>query len=215
MTALPAPAIVVIDAQNYMVGPPPGAEGPYPSACGEPAYEALRRLAPLLEVARARGVPIVYTRFIMRRDGATMGTYGRKRDLLDIDGWAIEGTAGAEIHSLVAPQPRDLVLTKHKPSAFFGTPLMSLLIDRGVRTLVHAGGSTANCVRASVVDSFSYGFRTVVASDCVFDRFDVSHRQALLDMERHFAHGMSAAELIEALDSDSLTSHSVKTRIGQ
>jgi nicotinamidase-related amidase len=215
VTALPAPAIVVIDAQNYMVGPPPGAEGPYPSACGEQAAAALRRLAPLLEAARARGVPVVYTRFVMRRDGATMGVYGRKRDLLDIDGWAIEGTTGAEIHALVAPQPQDLVLTKHKPSAFFGTPLMSLLIDRGVRTVIHAGGSTANCVRASVVDSYSYGFRTVVASDCVFDRFDVSHRQALVDMERHFAAAAPAQALVEALPSEPLTSHSVKTRISQ
>ena len=214
MTALPAPAIVVIDAQNYMVGPPPGATGPYPSAC-EHAPAALRRLAPLLEVARRRGVPVIYTQFVMRRDGATMGTYGRKRDLLDIDGWAIEGTTGAEIHALVSPRSEDLVLTKHKPSAFFGTPLISLLIDRGVRTVIHAGGSTANCVRASVVDSFSYGFRTIVARDCVFDRFDVSHRQALTDMERHFASGMTAAQVIQALGDDPLTSHSVKCRVSQ
>lgn len=56
----PHPAMLVIDAQNYMIGPPDGAEGVgYPSACGEVGQEALRCLRGLLGVCRELGVPEV------------------------------------------------------------------------------------------------------------------------------------------------------------
>lgn len=181
------PAVLVIDAQNYMVGPPPGSSHEYPSACGAPALAAVGRLAPLLGVARASGVPVVYTRFEVRRDGADIGVYGRKRDMLETEGWCLEGSEGAEIVAGLAPEPGDIVLVKKKPSAFFGTPLLGLLVDRGVDTVVVTGGSTSNCVRATAVDASSYNFRTAVASDCVFDRIDLSHRVALFDLDRQYA----------------------------
>lgn len=180
-------AVLVIDAQNYMVGPPAGSSHEYPSACGEPAVAAIVRLAPLLGAARAVGAPVVYTRFEVRRDGGDIGVYGRKRDLLETEGWCLEGSEGAEIVAALAPEPEDLVLVKKKPSAFFGTPLLGLLIDRGVDTVVVTGGSTSNCVRATAVDASSYNFRTAVVSDCVFDRIDLSHRVALFDLDRQYA----------------------------
>lgn len=181
------PAVLVIDAQNYMLGPPPGSSHEYPSACGAPAVAAISRLAPLLRDARVFGVPVLYTRFELRRDGADIGVYGRKRDMLATEGWCLEGSEGAEIVGSLAPEPEDIVLVKKKPSAFFGTPLLGLLVDRGVDTVVVTGGSTSNCVRATAVDASSYNFRTVVASDCVFDRIDLAHRVSLFDLDRQYA----------------------------
>jgi maleamate amidohydrolase len=192
------PAVLVIDAQNYMVGPPLGSSHEYPSACGEPAVTAIARLAPLLGAARLAGVPVVYTRFEVRRDGGDIGVYGRKRDLLETEGWCLEGSEGAEIVAGLAPEPEDLVFVKKKPSAFFGTPLLGLLIDRGVDTIVVTGGSTSNCVRATAVDASSYNFRTAVVSDCVFDRIDLSHRVALFDLDRQYA---------DVVDSEAVTNH--------
>jgi maleamate amidohydrolase len=193
------PAILVIDAQNYMVGPPPGApEGPYPSACGEAATQAINRLVPVLSAARATGVPIFYTRFALQPDGRDIGVYGRKRELLHIDGWCLEGSTGAEIVPALRPEPDDFVLVKTKPSAFIGTPLLGLLVDRGVDTLLVAGGATSNCVRATVVDAMSYNYRTTVVWDCVFDRFAISHRVALFDLGRQYA---------DLLDSESVTAY--------
>lgn len=182
------PAVLVIDAQNYMVGPPPGAApGPYPSACGYPARAAVARLMPLLAAARQGGVPVIYTRFVLRPDGQDIGVYGRKRALLSIDGWCLEGSVGAEIVPELRPDDGDIVLVKKKPSAFLGTPLLGLLIDRAVDTLIVAGGATSNCVRATVVDAMSLNYRTAVVHDCVFDRFDISHRVALFDLGRQYA----------------------------
>lgn len=193
------PAVIVIDAQNYMVGPPPGSSHDYPSACGPAAEAALARLAPLLDVARAARCPVVYTRFELRRDGADIGVYGRKRDLLETEGWCLEGSEGAELAAQVAPVPTDIVLVKKKPSAFFCTPLLGLLVERGVDSVILAGGSTANCVRATAVDAASYNFRTLVVADCVFDRFEISHRVALFDLDRQYADVVSSEDVIALL----------------
>ena len=197
------PAVLVIDAQNYMVGPPPGSSHEYPSACGGPAVAAIGRLAPLLGAARAADVPVVYTRFELRRDGADIGVYGRKRDLLETEGWCLEGSEGAEIVADLAPEPRDIVLVKKKPSAFIGTPMLGLLVDCGVDTVVVTGGSTSNCVRATAVDASSYNFRTAVVSDCVFDRIDLSHRVALFDLDRQYA---------DVVDSEAVAEHFASLR---
>jgi maleamate amidohydrolase len=195
------PAVIVIDVQNYMVGPPEGSTAQYPSACGPVAKAALMKLGPLLATARERGVPVIYTQFVLARDGSDIGAYGRKRDLLKTEGWCLEESEGAEVHADVAPQRSDIVLVKKKPSAFHGTPLLGLLIQRGIDTLLVTGGSTSNCVRATVVDSTSYNYRTLVIEDCVFDRFDISHRVALFDMDRQYADVLPSEDAIRQLET--------------
>ena len=197
----PRPALLVIDVQQYMVGPPAGSKHEYPSACGEAAEAALPRIAALAGAARAAGAPVVYTRNEFARDGSDIGVYGRKRDLLDTEGWCLAGSEGAQIHPAVAPQPGDVVLPKRKPSAFHGTPLVGLLIDRGVDTVIVTGGSTGNCVRATAVDASSYDFRTAVVEDCVFDRFRLSHLAALFDLDRQYADVLASADVLAHLHS--------------
>ena len=192
------PAVVVIDVQNYMVGDGRGATEEFPSACGT-AFQALDRLSSLLSAARRNGVPVIYTRFVLNRDGSDIGVYGRKRDLLDIDGWCLDGTTGAEIAGAVRPEPNDIVLVKKKPSAFLGTPLLGMLVDRGIDTVIVTGGSTSNCVRATAVDAASYNFRTLVVEDCVFDRIQISHDVALFDIDRQYGDVVESAGLIEQL----------------
>jgi len=191
----------VIDVQQYMVGSPPGSPHDYPSACGEAAERALPQILALTRAARAAGAPVVYTRNEFARDGSDIGVYARKRDLLRSEGWCLAGSEGAQIHPAVAPEPGDLVFPKSKPSAFFGTPLVGLLIDRGVDTVIVTGGSTANCVRATAVDAASYDFRVAVVEDGVFDRFRVSHLAALFDLDRQYADVVTAEETLRHLES--------------
>ena len=198
------PALLVIDVQQYMVGPPSGSQHEYPSACGEEAERALPLIAALARAARAAGAPVIYTRNEFARDGSDIGVYGRKRDLLETEGWCLVGSEGAQIHPIVAPQEGDIVLPKRKPSAFFGTPLVGLLIDRAVDSVIVTGGSTANCVRATAVDASSYDFRTSVVEDCVFDRFRLSHLAALFDLDRQYADVVSSATVLAHFDSLSL-----------
>ena len=65
---------------------------------------------------------------------------------------------------------RDIVINKRMASAFFETNLGSLFTWHKVDTVIVTGGSTSGCVRATVVDSLSRGFRTIVPEECVADQ---------------------------------------------
>jgi maleamate amidohydrolase len=193
------PAVVAIDCQRYMVGERGVRNELYPSSCGEIGWTAVDRIATVLSAARSAGTPVFLTRFALDPNGADVGVYARKRDFLYRDDWCLEGTTGAELLPEVGPEAGDVVFVKKKPSAFLGTPLLSYLIDRSIDTLVVVGGATSNCVRATVFDSASYNFRTIVPADAVFDRLPISHAISLFDMDRQFADVVMSAEAIVAL----------------
>ncbi|MCX5515738.1 hydrolase [Kaistia algarum] len=195
------PAVIVIDCQRYMVGERGVIDDHYPSSCGAIGWAAVDRAAAILDAARAASVPVFLTRFALDPDGGDIGVYRRKRAFLQRPDWCLEGTEGAELLPEVGPEPGDIVFTKKKPSGFHGTPLLGYLIDRGVDTLIVLGGATSNCVRATVFDSASYNFRTIVPEDAVFDRLAVSHAISLFDMDRQFADVMTSDEVIAHLRS--------------
>jgi len=193
--------MVVIDAQRYMVAPDADHDVAFPSSCGDMGRAALARLAALLPELRRRGIPLFYTRFELAPDGSDIGVYGRKRPLLETGNWCLAGSTGAEIHPVVAPVAGDIQFVKKKPSAFYGTPLTALLVDRGIDTVLLSGGSTSNCVRATAIDAMSFNYRTVVVEDCVFDRLSISHQVALFDLERQAADVLDSDAILAAIDA--------------
>ncbi len=146
------PAVVAIDCQRYMVGERGVKDDRYPSSCGEVGWAAIDRVAAILHAARRARVPVFLTRFALDKSGADIGVYGRKRTLLQRPDWCLEGTEGAQLLPEVGLSEGDIVFTKKKPSGFFGTPLLSYLIDRAVDTVIVVGGATSNCVRATVFE---------------------------------------------------------------
>ena len=192
------PAVVVIDAQRYMVGEP-GRDHLWPSSCGEVGRAAVVHIARIVTAAQARGVPCFFTRFELARDGSDIGVYGRKRDLLDSEHWCLKGSVGAELVPQLVPAAGDAVFVKKKPSGFHGTPLLGLLVDRRIDTVIVMGGATSNCIRATVFDASSYNFRTIVPGEAVFDRIPVSHAISLFDMDRQFADVVSVDAVLHRL----------------
>ncbi len=95
----------------------------------------------------------------------------------------------------LAPEPGEVVIEKRRPSSFFGTPLAAYLISRRVDTLVLTGNTTSGCIRATAVDSYSFGFATIIPESCVFDRVETSHRLSLFDLHNKYANVLSDEEL--------------------
>jgi len=190
-------ALLVIDVQNYMVAEPSAV---YPSACGDAGGPAVARIANLIRLCRTSGVPIVYSRLAYRVDGLDLGMMGAKRSLDNgVEGWCFEGTAGVDFVDAVAPRESDIIITKTRASAFFGTPLASLLSWHAIDSVLVVGGSTSNCVRATAVDASALGYRVGVVEDCVFDRFQLSHEVALFDLQRLHADVMTSADVAERI----------------
>jgi maleamate amidohydrolase len=149
----------------------------------------------LLETARRADVPVFYTCGAPRRaDGSDRGRWADKNARQSSD------TAQADqILAEIAPQGDDLVIAKRKPSAFFGTALVSHLISRRIDTLIVCGVTTSGCVRATVIDAFSYDYRVVVAEEATFDRGEASHAMALFDMDMKYANVTPVDEVVDYL----------------
>jgi nicotinamidase-related amidase len=140
--------------------------------------------ASLLEVARPRGLPVAFTAVAFQESQLDRLVWLRKMPGLAT---LIEGTRWCEIDDRVKPAPGEPVYGKQAASAFFGTSLVSFLASAGVDSLIVTGCVTSGCVRASVVDAVSWGFRTVVPIECVGDRAAAPHDSNIFDMESKYA----------------------------
>jgi nicotinamidase-related amidase len=96
----------------------------------------------------------------------------------------------------IAPGPEDLVIHKQKPSGFHGTNLVSYLTLLGCDSLIVAGTATSGCVRATVVDAFSYNFRVSMVEDACFERSEASHAMALCDLNAKYADVIGSDEVL-------------------
>jgi maleamate amidohydrolase len=191
------PAVIVVDVNYDFVGdkPEPIMESikRWRYSCGDVGWNGLHAIQRLLAAARPKSVPIIYTTVEHRADALD---YGRDRDKNFRTGEAtsVEGGKGPQIPNEIAPMPADVVISKKKASAFFGTPLASYLIDLGVDTLLVTGVSTSGCVRATVVDGHAYNFRVCLVEEGCFDRSVVAHKVNLFDMYMKYADVVSLAE---------------------
>lgn len=184
------PALLVVDVTYSFVGdrPEPVLESikKFPNSCGDVGWVGMEHIRDLLEICRAQSIPVLYTKGMDERTPLTRGAWNWKKDPT-----AEQRTTGNamsnEIPDLIAPLPGEVVIQKTKPSAFFGTPLASYLTHLGVDTVVVAGTTTSGCVRATVIDSFSHNFKTIVPEEAVFDRGEVSHKINCFDMNSKYA----------------------------
>jgi maleamate amidohydrolase len=154
-------------------------------------------IAQLLEAARAAEIPVVYTT-------VSYGEYEKRTNkilLMKMPGGLIceAGTKWVEIDPRVAPLPSEPVFSKVVPSAFFGSTLSSLLRGEGVDTVIVTGVSTSGCVRATVVDACSSGFRPIVPREAVGDRIDSAHEATLFDIDFKYGDVVSLEDALAEL----------------
>lgn len=198
------PALIIIDVTHEFVGdkPEPALDSikKFPNSCGQAGWDAMNRIAELLEVCRKEDIPVLYTKGMDDRDALSRGSWGWKKAPEAENSLSSSNTIGNTIPDLIAPMPGERVIQKTKPSAFFGTPLASYLIHLGVDTLIVTGTTTSGCIRATVLDSFSLNFRTLVVEDATFDRIEASHVMNCFDMNSKYADVLSTEETLTYLD---------------
>ncbi len=191
------PALLIIDVQYRTVGtesrPFWEAIKEFPTSCGEVGWAAVRQINRLVDEFRASNWPILYP-YVSRKETFDTGRLAEKVPAL-----MTVAERGYAFVAEVAPREGDILLPKKHPSAFFGTPLTSYLIDLGVDTLIVTGCTTSGCVRGTVVDGFAYNFRAVVPHDAVYDRSATSHAVNLFDMASKYADVMTTSECLTAL----------------
>ena len=179
------PALLIVDFQVGFADPEVFGGGN--------VREAVAATVPLVAEMRALGLPVAYTRAVFADDGSDAGVFGMRVPALK------RLTDSADISQIVpelTPVHGEYVVRKTGPSAFFGTSLASWLNAKGVDTPMVSGATTSGCVRASVIDSISYNYRTTVVTDCCGDRALEPHEANLFDMGQKYADLMTASEAI-------------------
>lgn len=187
MAPLPPYGLLIVDFVNGFADP-----AQYGGGNIAPAIERTREL---LATARHRSWPVAHSRIVYQDDDADANIFSTKvPSMLRLK----EDLPSSQIVDVLAPVSGELVVRKNVPSAFFGTNLTSWLTQRGVQTLLVAGAVTSGCVRASVVDAMSWGFRPLVVTDCVGDRAIEPHHANLFDMGQKYAILMERDEALTA-----------------
>jgi maleamate amidohydrolase len=186
------PALLVIDVNRSFLGlrdkEVSESVKKYRTSCGKSGWKALGFIKKLIEVCREKNVPVIFT-----TNDASVTKFSRGPDKI----WGPKeklDPRSQEIVEEIKPLPEELVIMKTKASAFFGTPLVSILHNMKVDTLFVIGTSTSGCVRATVVDALSNNFPVFVVEECTFDRFELSHLVSLWDMHMKYADVISFKE---------------------
>src|SRR5215469_7784403 len=113
----------------------------------------LARVAAVLKRARSSGMTVIHVQVGFRRNlpeisprntlFSAMKSSVKHQQLF-------EGAAGA-IHSSVAPEGDDIVITKHRVNAFVGTDLEMILRAKDIDTLVLFGIATSGVVLSTLL----------------------------------------------------------------
>lgn len=200
LTELPAvvdpghTAVLVIDVQNDFCAPGGHTEvnlGKDVSDC-QAVVEPIERL---VASARRAGAVIVWIKADYDRTYLSPPIHARQVARGIATAYCVSGTWGSEFYR-VSPTEGDMVVEKHRHSAFVGTELDQILSDRGIRTVVMAGVQTHVCIESSLRDASARGYYVVVPEDCVgsFDR-DL-HDKTLRCVEMHFGDVVNSEELV-------------------
>jgi len=182
-------AVLVVDWQAAFTDPQ------YALGGLERLHRARDRTASLLKVARAHGVPVAacYTAYCSSKD---------------MPFWKVKAVRDEFFygHPCTEMDPKiydagDFTYCKNAPSMFFQTPLITFLVRQNVDTVIVTGCTTSGCVRATVVDAFSFGFRVQVPEDCCGDAEEGPHLDSLRDCGRRYCDVTHSDRVIQWLES--------------
>ena len=180
--------VVVVDFQRGFVDPA------FPMG-GAPMVDlAVRNTVPVIEAAKRAGLPVIAC--VNGYDNARAAPHWKVPPVLDL----LRGTPAIELDPRIAAAGPDVLLMKSAPSIFFATPAAAILTKERVDTVIVTGCITSGCIRASVIDAFSLGFRVMLPHDCVGDHDEAAHVQNLKDVERRYADVIDGATAIEAIE---------------
>ena len=192
------PALLIVDMQNDFVRE--GAPLEVPDA--RATLPVHRRL---IEAARRRGVPVVYTKFLSRPDYDLLWEWspqcrpptcccwkGHRRRYAD----APDELECTDVVGEIYPEPGDPIVEKYGYGAFHDTGLAALLRERRVESLLVTGTVTQICVEETAREAFHHRFRTTLVRDAVSSYAPDLHAATLKNFALKFGWVEDSAALL-------------------
>ncbi len=177
-------ALLLIDIQNDYF---PNGRMPL-----EKSTEACMKAQEVLQVYRAKQIPVIHVQHISTRPDAIH---------------FLPCTKGVEFHPNVQPMKNETVVKKHYPNSFKDTSLLNHLIKNQINHLVIAGMMTHMCIDATVRAAYDLGFGCTVLHDaCASKNLEFNnmvipaqsvHSAFLAALQPLYAHTVSVKDFLQ------------------
>jgi maleamate amidohydrolase len=184
------PAVLVVDFSCGFTDPE--------CALGSDLSDEVEATRRLLDAARAKGLPVVFTTIGFEPSLKDGGLWLQKVPSL---GDLQIGGRWVEIDPRLAPREDETIVLKKGASAFFGTNLSSILVSQDVDSVVLCGATTSGCIRATAIDLLQNGFPAMVPRECVGDRAQAPHEANLFDINAKYADVVSLHDVLVYVES--------------
>jgi ureidoacrylate peracid hydrolase len=198
-------ALLVVDVQNAFCHP----EGSRARAVGLsaalPTFAIVPVIVELVATARTERWPVWFTMMEYWADDV-MAARRRFPPAVERLGGSLDvcrgGTWDADlVDELTAVcRPDDVLLPKHRSSAFYQTPLEQQLRMRNVGTLVVVGTTTSYCVESTIRDAHARDFDVVVPREAVADTDPAAQMASLASIDRFHGVVCSTIDLVQRLE---------------
>jgi nicotinamidase-related amidase len=185
-------ALLAMDCQTGIV-----------SIYAKPKEEFLERTAAALRAARSVGMPVILVQVGFRTGLPEVSSRNKLFTALKLSPQhqkLFEGPAGA-IDPGLAPEATDIVVTKHRVSAFTGTDLAVILRAKEIETLVLCGIATSGVVLSTLLDASDGDYKIAVLADCCADLDAELHAALVNRLFPQRADVLTAAEFVETLQA--------------
>jgi nicotinamidase-related amidase len=157
-------ALLVMDLQSDIV-----------ARFGDGGGALLERCAGVIAAARAAKLPIIYVVVGFRPGYPELDTRNATFAAVAKSGRFL-AAPGSDIAPAVRPHDGDVIVVKHRVSAFASTDLDMILRAKRVDTLILLGIATSGVVLSTVRHAADADFRMIVVKDCCADADDEVHR---------------------------------------
>ena len=188
---MPNSALLLIDVQKEVLDPKGTLCGDLPKVA-EPLLNAVRQL---VSWAHEHRIPVIWIRMAFRR-GYVDASRAVRESAGEMAGRLIDGTWGAELVDGLGRGEDDIVITKKRPSAFFGTELEFVLRGMNVERLIVAGTSTNWAVESTIRDAESLDYRVVVPREATGARMGDLHEAALRSIASRYGEVKSVKDVL-------------------
>jgi nicotinamidase-related amidase len=173
------------------------------SIYAKPPEEFIDRASTVLRAARRAGMLVVHVQVGFRPGLPEVSSRNKLFAAIKSSPQHQEffqGAAGA-IHPALGPEPGDVVVTKHRVSAFTGTDLEMLLRAREIESIILFGIATSGVVLSTLLHASDCDYKLTVITDCCADLDAQLHEALLTRLFPQRADMLTAAEFVTALQS--------------
>jgi len=191
---LKRPALLVLDMQNEFLTD----QGQMP-VWGGPAV--ISRVKNTLGAFRQAGFPVFFTRHLCIEPYRHQGELGVMENVSEPSEFLADGCYSAELHESIQPRRGEQVIDKYRYSAFYDTPLDTLLRVNGVTDVVIAGVATNICCETTAHDAYFRGFNVFFAVDGCGGTDEKAHLASLKNIALVYGVPVAVASIISSIGS--------------